>query len=685
MKGKIAVILVCMLMFSTVVGAISSTNTSTKSEDPEPFDKGYSHDILGEFFTLTTCEPCKYTHRALKNLYNGGYHPFYYVTMVYDNLKGNKWAEQRHDELGVIASPTVVWDGGYKKDVGSGTDIEYEMNRLNTSIISCGNRNVKDIDLSLDVEWLGAVNNEPEDGETLVPIEQIMHWTVSEMDIDVEVTSHETGQYNGHLHVYVTEVNSTMWDDKWGDPYTFAFLDYAWNEDVSLSGGGTWDDSIGWDGYDHQTGYGEYYENITQDNIMVIATIFDEDNDDYVDETTGFLAGVGTDPKLFDIYFGDTTPPPLVMNNTPVMSYFIHDGLNWTTTYYWKIDVWDNNGDLNSGDIWSFTTRGNDPPNIPSWPIPGNGSTGKPIDTNLSWSGGDPDGDEVTYDVYFGEFDPWNDPPQVAWNQSETTWDPPGELEFLKKYAWKIVAWDEYGLNISGDKWDFTTEQNLPPDPAYDPYPEDKATAVPVDVVITWNGSDPNSGDTIKFDVYFDDDNPPHITTHNQTVTYHDPYGQQDLTLYKTYYWRIVTWDSMDESSDTGVLEFTTGINHEPTDPEINGPDRGIPDVEYDFIFVSTDEDGHDIRYRIDWGDDTPRVNTEFYASGEEVTLSHSWENISEYTIDARAYDEHGKPSGTSHHVIVIPRTKAFNFNVLEWLFERFPNAFPILRQLLGL
>jgi subtilisin family serine protease len=36
---------------------------------------------------------------------------------------------------------------------------------------------------------------------------------------------------------------------------------------------------------------------------------------------------------------------------------------------------------------------------------------------------------------------------------------------------------------------------------------------------------------------------------------------------------------------------------------------------------------------------------------------------------------------------VPIPRNKPliFNFNLLSWLFERFPNAFPILRHMLGL
>ena len=525
-----------MLVFTTVAGAMSSSNTEVevKSLSKASTEEDYSHNILGEYFTYTTCEPCKYAHQALKNLYKAGYHPFYYITYVYNK---NTHAFQRKNELNILASPTVCWDGDYRRDVGaSGT--QSAMNKYNTSIIKCGNRNVKDIDLSLDVEWLGATNEDPEDGATNVSIEKVLSWTVSEMEIDVEITSNEASQYNGHLHVQVTEVNSTFWNDKFGNPYTFEFKDYAFNQDVAISGGGTWSGNKIWDCTEHYDGHGSSFENMTQDNTMVIAAVFDEDNNDYTDETAGVRVGDGTDPKLFDVYFGNTTPPPKVLNNFSIMYFYPEFGLNFSETYYWKIDVWDKLGNPTYGDIWNFTTRGNDPPNLPHDPYPWNGSTGAPIDVNLTWECEDPDGDDILYDVYFGNEFPLT---KVSTNQSEKWWKPYSVLNFQTTYYWRIDAWDEYGLNTTGEQWSFTTEQNLPPDPAFDPHPEDGETAVPVNVTLSWNGSDPNSGDTIKYDVYFDDVDPPRQSTHNQTVTYHDPYGQQDLSLYKTYYWRIVT------------------------------------------------------------------------------------------------------------------------------------------------
>jgi len=44
----------------------------------------------------------------------------------------------------------------------------------------------------------------------------------------------------------------------------------------------------------------------------------------------------------------------------------------------------------------------NNPPNVPSNPEPSNGSTNVYISVDLNWTGGDPDGDPVTFDIYFG-------------------------------------------------------------------------------------------------------------------------------------------------------------------------------------------------------------------------------------------------------------------------------------------
>jgi hypothetical protein len=660
MKTKIIIyMLVCILVFPTILGTVSSSNMQVvKSLSKITANKTYSHTILGESFTSTTCEYCKYQHRALKEIYNNSWYPFYYLSLIFDV---NKHAEQRKNELNIETTPAVAWDGGYRKDVGA-TSVQEAMDRYNTSILLCGNRSVADIDLSLNVTWKGAVNPDPDNGATYVVVEKNLSWTNTEMVINSTVHNNGASQYNGHLHIYVTEVNSTYWLDKFDDPYTFAFLDYAYNENVSISAGNTFVNSKTWDGLDYSNGYGEFFDEIKQDNTMVIASVFNHYNSNYTDETAGYRVSVDTEPKTFDVYFGNTTPPPKVLSNTTKLVYNPPGNLlEFNTTYYWKIDVWDNQDNPKYGSLWSFTTRPNHPPNTPYNPVPENNSIGAPINTNISWYGGDPDLDSVTYDIYFGTN--LLNLEQVESNYTTEIYDPApfGNLDFNKTYYWQIVAWDEYGLKASAAPiWNFRTQGNLPPNPPSEPFPENGANNIPTTgVILSWNGSDPNPGDFLRYSVYFekDDETPDDLISENQT-------GMNrtlgfDLDLFATYYWQIVAWDSGDLSTTTSsqVWRFTTGVNQPPTAPTITGPSRGKIKVEHNFTFYATDPEGDDVYYYVDWGDQTNTGWIGPYASGEEITQSHTWSiNKKTFNISARAKDSPwGNKGDWSYQEFITP------------------------------
>ncbi len=128
------------------------------------------------------------------------------------------------------------------------------------------------------------------------------------------------------------------------------------------------------------------------------------------------------------------------------------------------------------------------------------------------------------------------------------------------------------------------------------------------------------------------------------------------------------------------------GENNPPSAPEIDGPTSGKVGIKYDYILRSTDPDGDNVSYCIQWGDNTEMCIGPF-ASGENVTANHTWFKRGVFTIKAQAKDTHGAVSDWGTLEVTMPKNKSFNFNfnMLSWLFERFPNAFPILRHLLGL
>ncbi|MQY71680.1 hypothetical protein GH141_07105 [bacterium] len=72
-------------------------------------------------------------------------------------------------------------------------------------------------------------------------------------------------------------------------------------------------------------------------------------------------SGGDPDPELcyYDLYFGNTTPPPLKEVNLLERHCEIVD-LDTNTTYYWMIMAQDEQGDTAAGPIWSFTTARGD-------------------------------------------------------------------------------------------------------------------------------------------------------------------------------------------------------------------------------------------------------------------------------------------------------------------------------------
>jgi thiol-disulfide isomerase/thioredoxin len=365
-----------ILLFSTLAGLTpSAASGGAVASDSS------THTVFAEFGTATWCGFCKYAHAALKNVYASGLYPFYYVTLVRDV---NTHAKDRlFNDYNIYGYPTVFFDGGYRVDVGSGSVPSAEEKYI-ASIDTCGMRPVPDIEVILLVGWMENAT----------------------MNIEVSVQNNEPSDYDGHIRVYVTEISSSMgWNDTWGYPYTFTFLDYAFDEDIHINPGDTWQQSMIWDGHEYTDGYGNDFGEITEDNIMVIAVVFN------AEWHQGYA--YPPDSRPFDAYYVDETAPGL-----------------WT----------------------------NSPPYTPSDPTIEDESTCVDIYADLGWTGGDPNGsDTVTYDVYLGITFP---PPLVISNQVGTTYDP-GTMICDTTYYWKIVAWDNHDTSTAGPVWSFTTRPEL--------------------------------------------------------------------------------------------------------------------------------------------------------------------------------------------------------------------------------
>jgi len=168
------------------------------------------------------------------------------------------------------------------------------------------------------------------------------------------------------------------------------------------------------------------------------------------------LTWIGGDPNpgdsvKYDIYFGTSSPPPLVAQDVSQAAYA--PGIfELETKYYWQIKSEDNLGLTATGPIWSFTTQSepNDPPEAPVIYGPPSGPPGK----QLLWafSSFDPDGNQLKYIIDWGDED-----------SEETSYYPEGKAVEashtygeLGDYRIIIKAEDEKGLQGPESTFDVT-------------------------------------------------------------------------------------------------------------------------------------------------------------------------------------------------------------------------------------
>jgi hypothetical protein len=165
--------------------------------------------------------------------------------------------------------------------------------------------------------------------------------------------------------------------------------------------------------------------------------------------------------------------------------------------------------------------------------------------------------------------------------------------------------------------------------------------------------------------------------------------GMTTTNMYESQGGYPVTLTVIDNEGNIGndtTWAFIGRSNDPPSKPTIDGPPNGKKGIAYDYNFSAIDPDGDDIFYSVYWGDMWPEWLGP-YNSGEIITLNHTWIEKAEYLICVTAKDVYDFKSDVTSLEVTIPKNKPFgyNLNIFNWLFERFPNAFLILKHLLKL
>lgn len=186
---------------------------------------------------------------------------------------------------------------------------------------------------------------------------------------------------------------------------------------------------------------------------------------------------------------------------------------------------------------------------------------------------------------------------------------------------------------------------------------------------------------TLEEGIYFDDIAPvvewDSISTLSDTITnnYYNITDKQD----GIYYYRVKGHNSEHMWADFSTLEdimVEISSNDPPNTPILDGPTNGKSGQEYDYKFSAIDPDGNDVYFYIEWGDGDIVDWTGPYLSGEEIILSHNWDDIGTYTIKVKAKDTNGAESSWAELKVTMPRARNLFIN----LFEKFPKFYQFLQ-----
>lgn len=258
-------LLALLLILTVFVGFLG------QAEDPPEPLVDLTHTVFAEELTGTWCQYCPAAAEQLNAIYLTDDYPFYFIALIEDKVQ--KANDRATDDYNVGGYPTVHFDGGYESVVGA----QYDQDDYRAAIESCGARVVPELTIEVNAYDTG----------------------VGMLQVDVNITNPSSTEYTGYLRTYISEIISRYINYD-GDPYHFGFLDYAFDEAITIPADSSWSNSVDWDGSAVQDLDGNDFGDIDADNIMIFATVFNDDPNPKVQ------------PDIFIAYYADQTAATLV-------------------------------------------------------------------------------------------------------------------------------------------------------------------------------------------------------------------------------------------------------------------------------------------------------------------------------------------------------------------------------------
>jgi hypothetical protein len=170
--------------------------------------------------------------------------------------------------------------------------------------------------------------------------------------------------------------------------------------------------------------------------------------------TSYTLKWEGTTSTTWDVYFGPAGNVALYKSGVSgnSLTVTVADG----GAFEWYVRTKDANGIVSSNitgparDPWYFYI--NTAPTAPTLDSPVDGATDVDVTGSLDWTSDDAEGDDITYDVYFGTSPT---PALVASGLTDPTYSP--TMAASTVYYWKVVATDSHGYTSESATHSFTS------------------------------------------------------------------------------------------------------------------------------------------------------------------------------------------------------------------------------------